>query len=35
MYAGVRYGVAGVVAFNRTECYAFSDHSPVVATFED
>jgi len=23
------------VAFNPTEWYAFSDHSPIVATFED
>jgi hypothetical protein len=25
----------GAVAFNPTEWYAFSDHSPIVATFED
>jgi exonuclease III len=23
------------LAFNPTEWYAFSDHSPIVATFED
>jgi hypothetical protein len=25
----------GAVAFNPTEWYAFGDHSPIVATFED
>jgi len=33
--APVDVAATGAVAFNPTEWYAFSDHSPIVATFED